>query len=610
MQTLHNEQKLKICFLSQEFSKNCSGGICRYTYDLAHAMAESGNEVHVITRSEQNREHEYRDDKVIVHEIIPEQIDFLVLPENMQISQKNLTYSYSVCLKLLNLIDKFGIQIVEAPLWDAEGFVFSLIKNIPLVVRIETPLFKVAEIHGWKITKDLKLANWMEGEAARRADMVIAISKDIGTLIRNHHAVQNEKIELCPLGIDLPDNKWLSSDQKKSSFNVLFVGRLEKRKGIETLFKAIPSVLEKLPDTEFNIVGKDTDLSPDGGSYRKYLLKTLDKKHHSNIKFAGYLDDIELKKYYKNCSIFVAPSLYESFGLIFLEAMAWGKPVIGCNTGGIPEIIDDGKNGILIQPDDKKALADAIIKLITDGEVRAKMGMAGRKKVEIDFSIRKMTERTFEIYKNIISHTNIEKHKKIQVSHYERMSKVLADEKNRNIILQQTHFRYKTYLNKLFPQQPCKVLDVGCGYAEILFKYISERGYTYYGTDLNEDVIRYMENITKVQGNDVYIKVGMLESIPFDNKVFDIVYVSHILEHTYDINLALNECKRVLKDKGCIIFAVPCGYDDEPAHTHKRTKDEWVEDFERNGLLMDCDGQFEFNNNEYHGRLIKQKVKM
>lgn len=398
-----NDKMLKICLLSQEFSKNCNGGICRYTYDLAHSLAEFGNEIHVITRSEKNCEYEHKDGKIFIHKITPEPINFLNLQENMEISRKNLEYSYAACLKLLNLIDKFGVQIVEVPLWDAEGFVFSLVKNIPLVVRIETPLFKVAEIQEWKITKDLKLANWIEGETVRRADKVIAISKNIGVLIGNHHNVSGEMIELCPLGIELPDEK-LINNQNEHRLNVLFVGRLEKRKGIETLFRAIPMILSKVPDIQFNIVGKDTNLSPDGGSYKKYLLKNIDKKFHDSIKFAGYVKNEELKNYYQNCDIFVAPSLYESFGLIFLEAMAWGKPVIGCDIGGISEIIDNNKNGILIKPNDHGALAEEIIKLLTNIELRNKMGSDGRCKVKDNFSIKKMAEDTSRVYKDINNH--------------------------------------------------------------------------------------------------------------------------------------------------------------------------------------------------------------
>jgi len=397
--------KLKICFLSQEFAKNCNGGVCRYTYDLAHALAELGNEVHVITKSERNREYEYRDGDVFVHKIVPEPMDFLGLSEDMYIAEKNLSYSYSAGLKLLELIDKFGIQIVEGPLWDGEGFVFSLVNPIPLVVRLETPLFKVAEIQRWQMTKDLKFVNWMEGETVRRAEKAIAISKDIGTLIGNHHTISSEKIELCPLGIEVPDESLLLRDKKKKVPDVLFVGRLEKRKGVETLFKAIPIVLEEVPDAQFHIVGKDTNLTPNGGSYREFLLQNLGKKYHKNVWFVGYVDDNELKDFYRNCDIFVAPSLYESFGLIYLEAMAWGKPVIGCDAGGAREVIMNGKTGYLVPPDTPGDLANAIIDILSDDELGEKMGINARKRVEETYTSEIMAKETLEVYKKLVNDT-------------------------------------------------------------------------------------------------------------------------------------------------------------------------------------------------------------
>ncbi|MCG7848372.1 MAG: glycosyltransferase, partial [ANME-2 cluster archaeon] len=81
--TFNRDDKLKICLLSQEFSKNCNGGVCRYTYDLAHALAELGNEVHVVTHSKKDHEYEYRTENVYVHAIIPQSIDFLGLSNDM-----------------------------------------------------------------------------------------------------------------------------------------------------------------------------------------------------------------------------------------------------------------------------------------------------------------------------------------------------------------------------------------------------------------------------------------------------------------------------------------------------------------------------------------------
>jgi glycosyltransferase involved in cell wall biosynthesis len=319
----------------------------------------------------------------------------------MAISKKNISYSYSAAVKLLEVIGKYGIQIVEAPLWDAESFAFSLIKNVPLVVRLETPLFKVAEIQHWPVTRDLKLANWIEGEAARKADGIIAISHSIAHMISMHHGLDETQISLCPLGIHEPDQVPLQASKKSGELKVLFVGRLEKRKGIDTLFKAIPTVIDNVPSARFDIVGSDTTTS-DGGSYKQHLSAILDKKYHNNVRFVGYVNNNRLAEYYSGCDIFVAPSLYESFGLIYLEAMAWGKPVIGCKVGGVPEVVYEGKTGLLVDPDDEKGLESAIIRLLSDESLRTEMGKCGVELVKDEFSIKKMITSTYIIYNDVL----------------------------------------------------------------------------------------------------------------------------------------------------------------------------------------------------------------
>lgn len=396
-----NKHHLKIALLSQEYSADCKGGICRYTYDLAYGLQKLGHEVHVISKSDDSREHNYIDKNIHIHQIIPAEIVILEDPLLNGISNKNLLHSYAACIKLLDIIKTYNIQIVEAPLWDAEGFVFSVVCDIPLVVRIETPLFKVAKIQGWNITKDLKLANWMEGETVRRADKVIAISEGIGNLIANHHGIKWDKISLCPLGIAFPKDVYRPNEKQKETFEILFVGRLEKRKGIETLIGCISDVIDYIPEARLTVVGSDTDTSPIG-SYKKHLLEMLDSKYHQYVDFVGFVPDKELEQYYRECDVFVAPSLYESFGLIYLEAMAYGKPVIGCDVGGVPEIIDNDENGLLIPPGDKKALFEAILKL-NDINVRKLMGEKGREKVKNYYSIEKMTENTIEIYKSVLN---------------------------------------------------------------------------------------------------------------------------------------------------------------------------------------------------------------
>jgi glycosyltransferase involved in cell wall biosynthesis/GT2 family glycosyltransferase len=393
---------LKICFLSKEYAKDCHGGICRYTYDLAHGLAAAGNEVHVITLSDGKEDYELADGDVIVHRVVPRPAGGVGLPSSMPVSRANLAYSNAACQKLLELIDERGIQIAEAPLWDAEGFVFSVAKKIPLVVRLETPLFKVADIQGWEITRDLEMADWMEGETVRNADLAIAISENIGEIVSRRHGVPAERLAVSPLGIEIPELRPPSGHPDRGS-KILFAGRIEKRKGVDALFQSIPAVVAAVPDAVFIIAGSDTNLAPGGGSYQKYLLDRLDRKFHRHVRFVGYLDGARLTEAYRQCDVFVAPSLYESFGLVYLEAMAWGKPVIGCHVGGVPEVVEDGKSGLLVPPGDHAALAAATIRILTDEALRTDMGADARRRVESRYSSRVMTDNTLRIYMGILS---------------------------------------------------------------------------------------------------------------------------------------------------------------------------------------------------------------
>jgi len=392
--------RLRVCLTSSEYRKDCTGGVCRYTYDLAHELARRGHEVHVLTASGTA---DTRDGDVYVHTVRPANVDFLSLPDDMPVTKKNLAYSYALALKLDDLVREYGLDLVEFPLWDAEGFVYALDPGIPVCVRLQTPLYKVVEIEGRRMTDDLSFADFMEGEALRRSGRTIAISVGIGGLIGSHHGVPADHISLCRLGIPVPGERLIRRDRARKGLKVLFVGRLEARKGIVTLIDAIPGVLGAVGNVQFQVVGSDTSTSPTGGSFREYLEQRIDPRYQHHVEFSGFVGEDRLAGYYRDCDLFVAPSLYESFGIIYLEAMAWGKPVIGCCVGGVPEIVDDGNTGILVLPNDPVALATAITKILTDDALRERMGTEARRWVETRFSSGAMAENTIAIYRDMLS---------------------------------------------------------------------------------------------------------------------------------------------------------------------------------------------------------------
>ncbi len=104
----------------------------------------------------------------------------------------------------------------------------------------------------------------------------------------------------------------------------------------------------------------------------------------------------------QSADLFVAPSIYESFGLIFLEAMRWGTPVIGTTAGGIPEIVQDGESGLLVPPDDPARLAATIVGALRDEPLRRRLGEAGRRRVESCFTVEQMARRDAAIYEEVV----------------------------------------------------------------------------------------------------------------------------------------------------------------------------------------------------------------
>ncbi|MEL7038542.1 MAG: glycosyltransferase family 4 protein, partial [Cyanobacteria bacterium J06592_8] len=143
----------------------------------------------------------------------------------------------------------------------------------------------------------------------------------------------------------------------------------------------------------FTLVGKDKD-----NTYQQSFQEKWGSKFNDSVVFAGSVDTEKLHHKYQECDLFVAPSRYESFGLIYVEAMSYGKPVIGCKTGGIPEVIEEKITGLLAQPSDPKDLAEKILNLAGDADLRHQMGQQGRQRVERLFSREQMAKQTIENY--------------------------------------------------------------------------------------------------------------------------------------------------------------------------------------------------------------------
>jgi len=161
------------------------------------------------------------------------------------------------------------------------------------------------------------------------------------------------------------------------TLEVLFAGRLEARKGIDTLLGCIPSLLEEFPDVVFNLAGDDSLPGPTCGTPREEFQKAHPELAE-RVLFRGRVSDEELHILYAGCDVFVAPSRFESFGLVLVEAMMFSKPVVATDIGGLKEVVEELGNGLLVPPGDVGALREALAALLRSDELRARFGLRSR----------------------------------------------------------------------------------------------------------------------------------------------------------------------------------------------------------------------------------------
>ncbi len=204
---------------------------------------------------------------------------------------------------------------------------------------------------------------------------------------------------IIPNGIDLehfsPD---VSPIDKfcDGKLNILFVGRLESRKGVNYLIKAYKRVKEEVSNSRLIIVGPGTRLR------RKYK-RQVKRNRLDDVVFVGYASYDELPRYYKTADIFCSPATgRESFGIALLEAMAIGKPIVASNIDGYASVMTHGVEGLLVPPKDERALAQALMSLMADESPRQQMGARGRHTAE-GYDWKHIAQRVLDYYVKILS---------------------------------------------------------------------------------------------------------------------------------------------------------------------------------------------------------------
>jgi phosphatidylinositol alpha-mannosyltransferase len=238
---------------------------------------------------------------------------------------------------------------------------------------------------GWPIGR------MMLNRRARKLDGKIAVSKPAMEYASKYVP---GAYDIIPNGIDLEQ---FSSDVppiqefRDGKLNIVFVGRLERRKGLDYLLRAYHQVKQEVPDLRVIVVGPGTRL-------RKKYERWIRQHKVKDVVFIGYATYADLPRYYQTADIFCCPATgRESFGIVLVEAMAMGKPVVATNIDGYASVVTHGEEGLLVPPKDSHKLAQALLTLLKDKALRQKMGEKGRLTAQ-NYSWEQIAKRVFDYY--------------------------------------------------------------------------------------------------------------------------------------------------------------------------------------------------------------------
>jgi len=317
--------------------------------------------------------------------------------------------------------DAAGADVVHSHTWyaNAAGHLASMLHGIPHVVTAHS----LEPLRPWKAEQlggGYRVSSWIESMSFAGAAAVVAVSDGMRRdILRSYPFLDESKVVVVHNGIDLERWKKVDDDELVRSLgidpdrpSVVFVGRITRQKGLPYLLRAAALLP---PEVQLVLCAGAPD-TPEILAEVQAGVAALAEERTGVVWIDRLLSQHELSAVLTQATTFVCPSVYEPLGIVNLEAMACGAPVVGTATGGIPEVVDDGVTGRLVpieqlqdgtgtpvDPDKfVRDLADTLIEVVSDPEAAARMGEAGRQRAEAEFGWDRIALRTQEIYASLV----------------------------------------------------------------------------------------------------------------------------------------------------------------------------------------------------------------
>ena len=394
---------VRVDVITKEYPPNVYGGAGVHVVELVKALRE-GVEVQVRAFGD-----------------VEPEADTTGYPDLPQLDQANATLrTLGVDVSIAQ--DVAGADVVHSHTWyaNAAGQLAQMLHGVPHVLTAHS----LEPLRPWKAEQlggGYRVSSWIERQAYETADRVIAVSDGMRRdILRSYPSIDETKVEVVYNGIDLegwqrvddPELvRGLGIDPERPS--VVFVGRITRQKGLPYLLRAAKLLP---PEVQLVLCAGAPD-TPEIMAEVTGLVRELQEERTGVVWIDTVLPRHQLSAVLSQATTFVCPSVYEPLGIVNLEAMACGVPVVGSDTGGIPEVVADGLTGRIVPleqvqdgtgtPVDPERfvsdLAATLTEVVSDPALARLMGRAGRMRAEQEFSWSRIAEQTLGIYRGLLN---------------------------------------------------------------------------------------------------------------------------------------------------------------------------------------------------------------
>jgi glycogen synthase len=382
---------MRVLLASQEMPPETAwGGIGTYVANLAPALAALGADVHVLSVVRgQGFGDRVLAPGLTVHRRPLRRPPGLGRVTGLHQTWERLTLPAAVDRQIRAL--EIEPDVVEAPEWRAEGLVCGLRRTAPLVVRLHSA---AEQLFGYSSRPrlDARLATALERRSMQAADLLVSTAS---TLLHARAALAGAAPPTRAIALPVAPGR--PGERPGPAPRVVFVGRLERRKGPEILVAAARSVLERVPEARFAFIGADTGRAP--GSYRA-MLEELGRRHRvgAALEFRGHLDHAETMEQIRRATLCVFPARMETFGYAAAEAASCGVPVIASAIAAFRSLFGDEDSAHLVDGEDPVAWGRAIASLLEDPSRAERLGRAGRARILATCAPARIAEETLDVY--------------------------------------------------------------------------------------------------------------------------------------------------------------------------------------------------------------------